>query len=172
MPSVATSTSTSVARRRTGTGTTTVSSSVTGRTTAAAAAAAASARARAAETASLARDALEEGRNFLVGLLEEVEQVPDDATVAAVEEGRRHTRVPGATGTADAVHVVVNVRRQVVVHDVGHVGDVETTSGHGGGDQNRVAAGAEHLKGTLALALGAVAVDRRGREALLDEEIR
>lgn len=67
--------------------------------------------------------------------------------------------------------VVVNVGGEVVVDDVLDVGDIETTGGDSGGDEDRGTSRAEHLKSTLTLALGAVTVNGGGREALVDEEV-
>jgi hypothetical protein len=46
------------------------------------------------------------------------------------------TASAGAAGTTDAVDIVFGIVGQVVVEDVGHVGDVQTTGGHVGGDQD------------------------------------
>lgn len=67
--------------------------------------------------------------------------------------------------------VVVNVGGKVVVDDVLDVGDIETTSSDGGGDEDRGAARTEHLEGALTLTLSAVTVNGGGREALVDEEV-
>ena len=50
-------------------------------------------------------------------------------------------------GTPDAVHVIVNVRGQVKVDDVGDVGDVEPAGSHVGGNQHGGAPGAEGAQG-------------------------
>lgn len=77
------------------------------------------------ESRSLASDGLEEAWNFLVGLLEKVDQVADDTTVAAVEEGSRDTRVTSTSSTTDTVDVVVDVGWQVVVDDMLNVGNIK-----------------------------------------------
>jgi hypothetical protein len=69
------------------------------------------------------------------------------------------------------VHVVVDVSRHVVVDDVRDVVDVEAARGDVGGDEHWRAAVAERLERVLALALRAVAVDRRGRQALAVEKV-
>ena len=106
-----------------------------------------------------------------MGLLQEVEQVPDDTPVAAVEEGSGDTGVTSTTRTTDTVDVVVDVGGQIVVDDVGDVGDIQTTGGDGGGDKDGAAAGPEEVEGALTLALSAVAVDGGGGEALVEQEV-
>lgn len=107
-----------------------------------------------------------------MSLLQEVEQVADDTTVATVEEGSGHTGVSGTTSTANTVNVVVNIGGEIVVDDVGDIGNIKTTSGNRGSHHDRAAAIAEELQSTFTLTLGAVTVNCRGREALVDEEVR
>jgi hypothetical protein len=57
----------------------------------------------------------------LVGFFEQLDQVPNDPTVAAIEEGSRETGVASTTSTTDAVNVVINVGRKVIVDDVSDV---------------------------------------------------
>lgn len=60
---------------------------------------------------------------LLVGLLENLEELPHDVLVLALAEQRGgDTQVAGATGTADLVHVLVNVRGEIEVDDVPVVG--------------------------------------------------
>lgn len=119
----------------------------------------------------LTSNGLEELRNLLVGLLEELDQVPHDAPIAAVEEGSRDTSVASTAGTTDTVYVVINVGRQVIVHNVRDIGDIETTGSDGSCNKDGATAVTEHVKSALTLTLGAVAVDRRGWEVLVDEEV-
>jgi hypothetical protein len=79
------------------------------------------------EARALTSDALEESGNFLVGLLEQVEEIPNDTTVATVEESSCDTSVPGTTSTTDTMDIVVNVSRQIVVDDVGDVRNIQST---------------------------------------------
>lgn len=69
------------------------------------------------------------------------------------------------------MHIVVNVGGQIVVHDVRDVGNIETTSSDSSCNKNGATAVAEHVKRALTLTLGAVTMDRRGWEALVDEEV-
>jgi hypothetical protein len=78
----------------------------------------------AAKARALTGNALKEARNLLVGLLQKLEEVSDNTTVATVEECCRNTGVSGTTGTTDTMNIVVDVSRQVVVDHVSHIRDV------------------------------------------------
>ena len=119
----------------------------------------------------LAGNGLQEARNLLVGLLEKVNQLANDTAVATVEESSGNTSVSGTTGTTDTVNVVINVSGEIVVDNVGDVGDIETTSSDSGGDQDGASAVAEELQSTLTLALSAVTVNRGRWELLVDQEV-
>ena len=54
----------------------------------------------------------------------------DVAIAASLEEGRRKALLPSAPGPADAVHIGVDVRGQIIVDDVGDVLDVQPARGH------------------------------------------
>lgn len=158
-----------------------------------AAAASSATTASSAEASAFALDGLEPSGDLLLGLAEQLDEItrarsasgkgserkqeksgdePADAAVATVEERRRRSSVSGTTGTTNAVNVVVNVGGEIVVDDVRDVGDVESTSGDGGGDHDGRASRLEGLDGVLALALSAVAVDRgRGEVVLLEEAL-
>ena len=97
------------------------SSVTTATTTTAASAAAAAAEARA-----LTSDGLEELRNLLVGLLEELDEITDNTTVTTVEESGGNTSVSCTSGTTDAVDVVVDVGGEIVVDDVSDCNMLDT----------------------------------------------
>lgn len=138
-------------------------------TTSAASGAAATA---ATEAAALSSNALQEGRDLLIGFLEQLDQVTNNATVAAIEESGRNTGVSCTTSATDTVDVVVDIGRKIIVDNVLDVGNIQTTSCDSSGNQDGAAARAEHLQSTLTLALSTVSVDGGGREALVDQEIR
>src|SRR3970282_434590 len=50
-------------------------------------------------------------------------------------EGYRNALGARAAGTADAMHVVFRVLRQVIINDMGDAGDVDAARGHVGRDQ-------------------------------------
>lgn len=119
----------------------------------------------------LAGNGLKEGRNLLVSLLEELKKLADDTTVATVEESSGNTSVSGTTGTTDTMDVVIDISREIVVDDVGDVGNIQTTSSDSSGDQNRAATVAEHLQSALTLTLSAVTVNGSSGEVLVDQEV-
>ncbi|CAH0053234.1 unnamed protein product [Clonostachys solani] len=114
---------------------------------------------------------LEEGWDLLVGFLEELHKLSDDTTVATVEEGSGNTRVSSTTSTTNTVDVVVNVSRQVIVDDVGDIGDIETTGSNCSGNEDGAASISEEFEGTLTFTLGTITVNGGGREVLVNEEI-
>ena len=75
-------------------------------------------------------------------------------------------QLAGTSRTANTVDVVGRLGRHVKVHDVAHVADVDAAGEHVGRHQHVDGAVAEGRKGTLALGLAAVAVDRGGLDAL------
>lgn len=68
--------------------------------------------------------------------------------------------------------VVVNVGGEVVVDNMGDIGDIETAGSNSSRHHDRAASIAEEFQCSLTLALGAIAMDGGGGEALIDEEIR
>lgn len=120
----------------------------------------------------LTSNGLEEAGNLLVGLLEKLEELADDTTVATVEESSSNTGVASTAGTTDTMNVVINVGGEIVVDNVGDVGNIQTTGSNSSGNQDRALAIAEKLEGTLTLTLGTITVNRGGGEVLVDQEIR
>jgi hypothetical protein len=103
---------------------------VSGASTAASASTSATTTA-AAKASALASNGLKELRNLLVGLLEEINEVSDNTTVAAVEEGSGDTGVSGTTSTTDPMDIVVNIGREIVVDYVSHIRYVESSIMYG-----------------------------------------
>jgi hypothetical protein len=122
-------------------------------------------------SAAFASNALQEGRDFLMSLLEKVNQLTDNTTVATVEEGSGDTSVTRTTGTTNAVNVVINIGGKIIVNDVGDVWNIKTTSSDSSSNQNRATSGAEHLQSTFTLTLGAITVNSSCREALVQQEV-
>ena len=81
------------------------------------------------------------------------------------EEGDRDAGAPGAARPPDAVRVVLDRVRHVVVDHHGHVGHVDAAAGDVGGDQHAVQAVAEALKPLLALVLRAAMTGTVSRES-------
>ena len=68
---------------------------------------------------------MEPRRRLDVILREDLTQVLDGLLArSVVEEGGRQAIVARAAGTADAVDVIVNLVREVIVDDVDDIGDV------------------------------------------------
>ena len=75
-------------------------------------------------------------------------------------------QLASAARTANTVDVVGRLGRHVKVHDVAHVADVDAAGEHVGCHQHVDGTVAEGRKGTLALGLAAVAMNRGGLDAL------
>jgi hypothetical protein len=86
------------------------------------------------EARAFASDGLEEARDLLVGLLEQLEEITDDTTVATVEERCGDTSVSGTSSTTDAVDVVVNVSGEIVVDNVCDLLNISFLISEKGGD--------------------------------------
>jgi hypothetical protein len=119
----------------------------------------------------LDRNVNQPGRNLLVGLLQEVDEVTSDVAVAPIEEGGRGTGVSGTSGTTDSVGVFGDVVGQVVQDDVHNVGDIETTSGDGGGNKDGSSTRLEHGQGVFTFTLSPVSVNRGSGEPLVAQEV-
>ncbi len=53
-----------------------------------------------------------------MSLLEQLEEISDNTTVATIEEGSGQTSVASTAGTTNAVNIVIDVGREVIVDDV------------------------------------------------------
>jgi hypothetical protein len=69
------------------------------------------------------------------------------------------------------MNIVINVGWEIVIDDVSDVGNIETTSGNGGGNENWAMAVSEHLQCSLTFTLSAVTVNGGSREVLVDQEV-
>jgi hypothetical protein len=61
----------------------------------------------------------------LVGLLQEINEITDNASVATVEECGRDTRVTSTTSTTNSMNVIINVGWEIIVDNMCNIGDVE-----------------------------------------------
>ncbi len=89
------------------------------------------------------------------------------ALLARLDERDRAARAADAAGAPDPVHVHVRRRRDVEVHDVGDVRDVEPAGRDVGRHQDRQAPALERDHHAVARALGHVAVQRLDVHALV-----
>ena len=119
----------------------------------------------------LRKDLLQPSRNLLVSFSEELDKLAGDVFIATVEEGNRDTSVTRTTSTTDAVDVVINIRGQVIVDDVGDVRDIQASRGDGSSNHNRRASAAEGGKRVLAFTLGSITVNRSGGELATHQEL-
>src|SRR6185312_2677926 len=88
--------------------------------------------------------------------------VAHEAPLAGVAEGDRDAGRAGARRAADAVHVALGDIRDLVVHDVRDVRDVDAARGNVRSNEHTRVTGAEPLKSALARVLRLVAVDGVG----------
>ena len=77
-----------------------------------------------------------------------------------IEERSRLASVATASSPTDAMDVVFDATRQVIVDDVVNPRDVETASGNGGRDENSSASSLEIGQGFFTLPLFTVAVNK------------
>ena len=107
----------------------------------------------------------------MVGFLEKFDEISRDVAVSAIEECGGDPGVAGAPCTTDSMDVIVNVAGEIVIDDMGDVGDIETTSGDGCGDHDWCLSATEHFKGTFSFALSAISVDGGGGEVGVEEKV-
>ena len=87
--------------------------------------------------------------------------VAEEALLARFDERDRDALAPGASGPADAMDVRLGVRRDVVVHDVRDMVDVEAARGDIGRHEDVEGTIAEAVHHAVALILRHAAVQRR-----------
>mmetsp|Transcript_7372 Transcript_7372/g.12730 ORF Transcript_7372/g.12730 Transcript_7372/m.12730 type:complete len:419 (+) Transcript_7372:2350-3606(+) len=99
-------------------------------------------------------------RHPLLRLLEQVLEIEQHRLgLVAVDESGSDARLAAPTGTTDAMDVVLNLVRHVVVDHVLDVREVQTLGGDVGGDEHVPLARLEGVDGPLALLLVHAAVD-------------
>lgn len=81
-------------------------------------------------------DGLEPGRDFLIGLPQELNEVANDVLVTAIEERSAHTNIAGTSRSSNTVNIIINIAGEVIVDDMGDVGDIETTSSNSSGNHD------------------------------------
>jgi hypothetical protein len=107
----------------------------------------------------------------LVGLTKKLDEITNDVFVAPIEEGGADTSVSGTSCAANAMNIVIDVRRKVIVDDVGNIGNIQATCSNRSSDQDGRPPSAEGLECHLTLALATVTVDRRCRKVMAHQEI-
>ena len=108
---------------------------------------------------------------LLVRLPKELDEVTNDVAVTPIEEGSGDSDITRTSSTADTMDIVIDVRREIVIDDVGDVGNIQPTGCDSCSNQNGSAAGSESLECHLTLALGAVTMNGRSGDMVLVEEV-
>ena len=117
------------------------------------------------------RNCLKPIRDLLVCLTQELDEITDNVLVTAVEERSGDTNVTRTTRTTDTVHIVVDIRGEIVVDDVGDVGNVETSSCDSGRNEDGGTSRSEGLQCHLTFALGAVTVDGCSGHTVTEQKV-
>ncbi len=91
--------------------------------------------------------------------------------VLIVDKGGGKAGVSSAPGTTNAVDIVIDCIREVIVDDVHDIRDIETAGCDVCGNEDWCDASAEGTKSILALALGSVAMNGRDFEFMLVQEM-
>lgn len=116
-------------------------------------------------------DRLQPTRDFLVSLPKQLNEISDDVLIATVEERSADTSVTRAAGTSNAMDVVVNVAGQIIVDDMGDVGNVKSTGSNGRSYHDGSPASSKSLESHLSFALGTITVDGGSREVVAHQEV-
>jgi hypothetical protein len=105
-------------------------------------------------------------------LVDEALDGAEQRTVLGADQRERFSRRARAAGAADAVDVILGDVRQVEVHDVRQLDDVDAARGDVGRHEHLHLAFLEILERTDARVLALVAVDRVGVDSVLHELCR
>jgi hypothetical protein len=105
-------------------------------------------------------DCFKPAGNFLVCLPKKFHKVAYNVLVSTIEKCGTDTSVTSAARTSNTMNVVIDIRRKIIVNDMGHVGDIETASGNCGSDHDGSTASSEGVKCRFTLTLGTIAMNR------------
>lgn len=106
----------------------------------------------------------------MLSLTKKVDEVSTDVLVTSVEESGRSSGVSSSTSSTNSVNVIVDVGGKIVVDNVGNVGDIESSSGNGGGNHDRSSSRLKGLDSVFSLSLGTISVNRGRSDVVLLEE--
>lgn len=98
-------------------------------------------------------------RNLLLRFLEDRYEFGSRAPVGASEEAQAGAATVGSARASDAMNVLFDVARKVVVHDVRDVLDVDAAAGDVGGNENADLSAFDVGQRLLSVALLAISVD-------------
>jgi hypothetical protein len=110
-------------------------------------------------------------RDLLIVLIEQLSQFSYNPSVFLVDEREGATGVSGTACTTDAVDVIVDVGREVVVDDLGDVRDIQATGGDVRCTHDRRITALERAEGILTLTLTLVTVNGTSRETTGTEDV-
>ena len=114
---------------------------------------------------------LQKVRHRLPGLGENLHQIARHSPVRLrVVEASRSALVTDAPGSPDTVHVIIDALRQIVVHHVVHIFNVQPAGRYRRRDQHVHPPGLEIVQRHLALPLQPIAMDGGGRELRLGHQ--
>merc|ERR1711963_880973 len=118
---------------------------------------------------SMTRHGNEPVRNLLVGLVKNLDQILHDVRVLLVDHGGGNTIMSSTTGTTNAVNIIVDVMREIIVDHMEDVVDIQTTSSHISGDENGTFLRAEELESSFTLV--AITMNSNGGVTLVVQEV-
>ena len=98
--------------------------------------------------------------------------LPDTVHFPASRQSKRPSRLTGSSRPADAVHIIFNILRYIIVNDSFHIIDVDSARRHIGRDQNVRAAVAKTVHCHVTLMLGHIAVKPLRHKASLFQDLR
>merc|ERR1711963_277185 len=110
-------------------------------------------------------------RNLLVGLSKNLDQILHNVRVLLVDHGGGNTIMSSTTGTTNAVNIIVDVMREIIVDHMEDVVDIQTTSSHISGDENGTFLRAEELESSFTFALVAITMNSNGGVTLVVQEV-
>merc|ERR1712222_77856 len=106
-------------------------------------------------------------RNLLVGLSKNLDQILHNVRVLLVDHGGGNTIRSSTTGTTNAVNIIVDVMREIIVDHMEDVVDIQTTSSHISGDENGTFLRAEELESSFTFTLVAITMNSNGGVTLV-----
>ena len=96
----------------------------------------------------------------------------DLTDLPTVGKGKGSALSSGTAGSADTVHIVLDILRNIVINDSFHIIHINTSGCHIRSDQNAGSAVTETVHGHITLRLGQIAMQPFCLEALLLQQIR
>jgi hypothetical protein len=105
-------------------------------------------------------------------LLQEINQVTDDASVPAVEECCGDSGVAGTAGSTDTVNIVIYVCGEIIIDNVRDIRNIQTSSSNCSSHKDGAPPIPEIFQGPLSFPLGSITMDGSSWKVLVYEKIR